>query len=158
MQGAVSKCKTRCPNARPRYPNATAGVQMQEALPFGYRHTTERSFTNRDRIIVGIQMERSRKRLQIQGFCQKVTTLISYRNQRCGMERNGYCALVNKTWTQGATKRTGRLKNLHTTTFFTILLGGKVIEGIGRALLIEEDHIYSAPKASPSRGFSRTGL
>ena len=49
------------------------------------------------------------------------------------------CALVNKTWTQGATKRTGRLKNLHTTTFFTILLGGKVIEGIGRALLIEED-------------------
>ena len=34
------------------------GVQMQEGLPFGYRHTTERSFTNRDRIIVGIQMER----------------------------------------------------------------------------------------------------
>ena len=32
--------------------------------------------------------------------------------------------------------------NLYTTTFLTILLGGKVIEGIGRALLIEEDHIF----------------
>ena len=50
-------------------------------------------------------------------------------------------ALVNKNWTQGTTKTTWQLIKLYTTKFLAILLGGKVIEGIGRALLVEEDHI-----------------
>lgn len=49
--------------------------------------------------------------------------------------------LSTKTGHREPQKTTGQLIKLYTTIFFTILLGGKVIEGIGRALLVEEDHI-----------------
>ena len=70
-----------------------------------------------------------------------VTRMLQSLLTRYTREDEAILALVNKNWTQGATKTTVQLKNLHTTTFLTILLGGKVIEGIGRALLVEEDHI-----------------
>ena len=41
----------------------------------------------------------------------------------------------------GNHKTTWQLIKLYTTKILAILLGGKVIEGIGRALLVEEDHI-----------------